>query len=634
MPRAKKLAAWLIAFTIAATPVIAGAFVSRGWSWGWDHLHRLPIVWTILVMATLVLGFVPACRIAIERGVDIAGDALHRRSLVWPLTVGIAAGLLCAAFPIATRVYGDSLVFLKYHGPESLAGYGRDLATLGIRFRGSAVLALHDIVARVTGLDLASSYRLVGALCVGIFLACHVRLAAVLPGVPGWARAAIVWLGIVDGANLLFLGHVETYAVPRLLTCLFLMRVTHSLVDPEHARPRARDLLWAALAVFCHLQAVILLPTALLWIIWWHSRLRPELRRWTTARTVVWALGAATVALAALYAASGAFSQNYFYSGGNPTLAQTFLPISTRSIENPYLRYTLFSPAHLLDFFGSLWSISSAATLFILLFLLPRCAHRREVVVLVSAVYLAAVHDFVLNPSIGFPFDWDLMAVISPPLLYVAVFLLASAHRAPIAPLAQLPGLGLATIALFVVNVRADSARERVQDMALWLHRSYYGGTHYRLNASFAGIGDRDQEILARERVFRRLLEQTVPPDPEVAMEGNNLGLLCYERGDVRRALRVFRAVVAVAPEDTSYLKPLGILETVAGNPLRGISLLDAYLKARPDDATALNALGDAWLAQRRPQLARRYWDEVLRVAPGSSEATTIRESLADLGEP
>jgi hypothetical protein len=49
----------------------------------------------------------------------------------------------------------------------------------------------------------------------------------------------------------------------------------------------------------------------------------------------------------------------------------------------------------------------------------------RAVTAFLPAIVFALIHNFVLNSAIGFPFDWDLMCVVSPPLLYAAVFLIA-----------------------------------------------------------------------------------------------------------------------------------------------------------------------------------------------------------------
>lgn len=619
-------AAWWAAALGAALPVVLGAFLSAGWSWGFDHLQRAPAEWRVIVLALLPLGLFPSVRDAIVRGAEWTGEGLRRRPLGAPLMIGGAAALLYAAFPIATRVYGDSLVFIRYQTPDSLADALRHLAHPGVRFRGSAVLAVHELLARSTGLGLAETYRVVGALCGGAFVFALARLAGRLPGIADWKRAAILWIGVADGANQLFFGHVETYALPRLFTALFLARVVLTLADPETHRPRVRDLGWLLLAMLFHLQAAVVLPTALLWLCWGAAPRHPWLRALTTARAVGLGLALAVAGLALCYLRAGAFAQNYLYSGGHPTPAQVFLPVVT---NDPRLPYTLFSLMHAADLFGSLWAIGSGAALFCLLFLWPRLRGDAGRRVLLPAVVLAALHNFLINPSIGFPFDWDLMCVLSPPLLFAAVYAVARADVPAARLLPPLPALGLATLTLFAVNADPESARARVQDMALWLHRSYHGGAHYRLDASFAGHASAEREIADRRRVFTRLRAQSGRGDHDAAMSGNNLGLCYYERGETGRALVIFRQVAAIEPGEVRHDKPLGILECEAGDRAAGIRRLERYVEARPEDARCWLALGDAWGAEGRRDRSRECWDRFLALAPDAPEAARVRGAMA-----
>jgi hypothetical protein len=581
-------------------------------------------------LALLALALTRVTTSAWERAVVAIGERLKPDARRLAIALGLAAATVCFAFPIATRAYGDSLVFLKYHGADTLSIYLGDLASLGIRFRGALVLALHEVLARLTHVDLASAYRLTGAACAGVFLFAHARFASGLPASPA-IRALVLWLGVVDGANALFFGHVETYAVPRLFACLFLMRMTSALLSPVPARVRAPDLILLGLALVCHMQTAVLVPSLVLWILAAESARWPRLRTLVTPRAVGLALALGCAAIALVYVRIGAPVQNYVYSGGAPTPAQMFLPISLPAESNPALRYSIFSPAHLADVVGSMWTISSAAAIFCCLALIRRQRTDLGVLVLAPAVVLGLAHDGVVNPSIGFPFDWDLMCVASPPLLYLACFLLARTRvsSARLAPLMLV--LGLPTLVLFGVNANPAAARHRVQDMALWLHHSYYAGTNYRLEASFEGV-DRTIAITEREQVFQRLIRNTWVGDHEVAMQGNNLGLLCHQKGMSQRALAVFRAVVQVEPAN-EYLKPLGILECAHGDREAGIRLLREYLAAAPTDAVGLTALGHAYQAQHRPDLARACWERSLAVAPDAPGAPAVRQALARLGK-
>ncbi len=213
-------------FLLIAVPVVAGAFLSTGWSWGWDHLYRANPLWRSFVLVALILIWTPPGRSLLERASDAAGRGLARAPILLPILLSLTGLLLFIALPIATRIYGDSRYILDDHTNASLAVHLKKMMSFGLQARGSASFVLHDLISRATGLSYERAYMIVSALCGGIFLLAHSRLAARIPGLDPSARAIILWLGLTDGANQLFFGHVENYTVARLFACLFLDRIS------------------------------------------------------------------------------------------------------------------------------------------------------------------------------------------------------------------------------------------------------------------------------------------------------------------------------------------------------------------------------------------------------------------------
>ena len=64
----------------------------------------------------------------------------------------------------------------------------------------------------------------------------------------------------------------------------------------------------------------------------------------------------------------------------------------------------ILARTHLLDLFGSLYSITSPAILLTIAVLLPYGWRDRRLLILVPSIVTAAIHNFILNPAIGFPF--------------------------------------------------------------------------------------------------------------------------------------------------------------------------------------------------------------------------------------
>lgn len=641
-------------YIAAALPLLAGATLphSPGWSWGWDHAHRLgPLAAAVFIaLASAVL--LPPVRRAILGGATRLGGAMERSPERVALAAALCALAAFAAFPIATRIYGDSRYILDDHAATGMATHWRRLASFGVQSRGSAVFLLHDLIEKATGLSYERSFQLVSTLCGAIFVFAHARFAGRLRGVAGWARWTILWIGLTDGANQLFFGHVEIYTVPRLFACLFLMRVTGDLLarDPSMAR-RAEHrgvggaLACLALALVFHGQVVVLLPAFALWMLVRRDAQgtdRPA-SAWLRGRVLFAGLGGAVAAIAVLYVLLGAGCYDYIYSGGRPHPKQVLLPLTTACVGAPYLRYTLFSAGHLLDWAGSLYSISSGAILLAWILLAAGARRDRGFLILAAAALAAALHNFVLNPAIGFPFDWDMLSVISPPLLYGAVYLVARAgghaertNGAEAQAAVDSGGflasgalaLGLASVALFAVNADGALVRRRVDDMGVWLHRTYYGGSHYRLSANASTVTDPSAQAAVRAETLRRLAPQTYPDDREVAFLWEKLALLQIEQEDYGSALVSYRAALAAQPSRRDRKKPVGYLESEVGDLNEGIRLLSEYMRDNQADAEGWLFLGDACARAGIADVARRSWTRYLELAPDSPEAQRVRADL------
>lgn len=621
------------AFLLLASPIVAGAFVAGGWAWGWNHLHYAGPVWTAALLLLGAALWIPPLSARMDRVFQSIGSWIQRgglREAGIPALLGVAA---FAAFPIATRMYGDSKVIVEDHTPQHLAIYIHRMLGFGVLQRGSANFAFHDVLSRITGMSFERTFMIVSVLCGGIFLFALARLIQRIPSISGWTGAVILWLGATDGANQMFFGHVESYIVPRLFEALFLMEVVGSLVMEPRGQTRAtraRAILWFALAVVFHLQALVLLPTLLMWLARGSAEGHPALRPWVGRRLagIGIALGVALIVVA--YVAVGSWCYDYIYSGGRPHPRQLFAPITTACTGLPYLRYTLFSGAHLLDFFGGLWSMSSPAILLVIAILLPSAWKDERIFVLVPSVAAGILHDFVLNSAIGYPFDWDLMCVLSPPLLFTAIFLV-SRNRQPLPGrglLSALLFLGLGTATVFGINASRQRVYHRVEDMGIWLHKTYFGGSHYRLSANLSTIRDPNEQIAERARVAERIAPDAYPDDREVAFLWEKLALKRIEIADYAGALEPYRRALQTEPSRWERLKPVGYLESEVGDVHEGIRLLSEYVKRSPSDAEGWLFLGDACAHEGLMDPARKSWRRFLDLTPDAPEAPRVRNQL------
>ncbi len=196
--------------------------------------------------------------------------------------------------------------------------------------------------------------------------------------------------------------------------------------------------------------------------------------------------------------------------------------------------------------------------------------------------------------------------------------------------------MGLSTLTLFAVNASPLRAYHRVEDMGVWLHRTYFGGSHYRLSSNLSTVADPAMQVRERARVLQRLMPDVYPDDWEVGFLWERLALQRVALEDYPGAKEAFENAVRIQPSKWQLQKPLGYLETEIGDLGRGIKLLNDYVAKAPDDSEAWLFLGDAYDRARLPDDARKGWSRFLKLAPDSPDAARVREQLRriDAGGP
>ncbi|MBD3160967.1 MAG: hypothetical protein GF346_02280, partial [Candidatus Eisenbacteria bacterium] len=147
-------------FFLLAVPLAAGALFSAGGTWGFDHLHRLPVwVGAGLLLLTVAV-WIPPGRRVVERAAGAIGRRLEAAPLRLPLLLALLGGALFALLPIATRIYGDSRYILDDHAPGNLMVHLEKMLTFGLLARGRAGFALHDLLSRLSGLTYEQTFQL------------------------------------------------------------------------------------------------------------------------------------------------------------------------------------------------------------------------------------------------------------------------------------------------------------------------------------------------------------------------------------------------------------------------------------------------------------------------------------------
>ena len=106
-----------------------------------------------------------------------------------------------------------------------------------------------------------------------------------------------------------------------------------------------------------------------------------------------------------------------------------------------------------------------------------------------------------------------------------------------------------------------------------------------------------------------------------------------HRSGKLEQAAQLYRAVLAVAPNDFDALHLLGVLLSARKPAGEGIELIRRALTLAPNFAGAHNNLGTALLAAKRPQEALKSFQRAVELKAEFAEAhSNLGNALADLG--
>lgn len=529
----------LVVLALTALLFAGAAFVPAGRLWGINHLVYWPVPWRLAAIAVIALAFVP-----------VVSDRLHRwlLGIVASLEQGRRAGLIIgvvAVVAVGVFFWGQSASLLLGDGHVIGATFDRSLAapeaadglTVGKILRekhiepGAAILYLvgGGGLARLTGGTGADGIRLFNCLLGGFFVL--TLLLVVRRGeLPAVLKAWLLILGLTSGAVQLFCGYVEYYAPVILCGTFYVIaawRVAHG-----------RGSIWgpavlALVCVFLHIQAVLLLPSLVLLLVW---RLRPQP---TKLRTQTLLLGAVTLAA---FGAAYAVPQTRAY----------LLPLFRRP-DSP----GLIDLVHGLDLLNELVLLLPLIFVFVVMALQARrtpspTAARDDTGMTPPLawsftgllVWPALLFLVLFDPAIGMARDWDLFALLSLGLVPAGLLLLNRYRYLAPAQMPRLTGpalvlAGVMTTAWIGVNASPVRSADRFAAILEFeSSRSDYAwetlARHYQQHGRFA------EAIAAQHRAV------AVSSNPRQVV---NLSVMYRDGGDAEQAKQVLRDLLAKRPE-------------------------------------------------------------------------------------
>jgi hypothetical protein len=444
------------------------AFLPAAWAWGLMGISLGLILFPVFVPQTNRFARLPKLG--------------NPGKIILYVSFAAISGWLMHQFPIQDDNYGNagSLHGVIENSSKSLPdGYWSELLTPALepgKGRGRVFLMAYG-TAHQFGLDILGGYRLMDAVCGGLYVLSWLVFAGFYFRKKP-ARILFLLAAFSAPTLLLFFGHTESYA-PGLLIFSAWMQV---LLWFQRSRNRLG--LWALLPLWLigtQINELFLLLFPVLVLVFVEAILSAEssFRRITSMRGMLVGLFL-PICLLGLLA--------YFFIFGDHIdprslddfrdIDRLFLPLA--SPDPPLDRYNLLSFNHLFDLLNVV--IFSSPGVLLLLSVLG-IQYRKQInwngpalVASVFALLLLSAMLFMVNPLFSLPMDWDLYGMALPAALAILAVLLSQLESQ--ADLSKLlgPVLGLGLMLLPTVMVNNDSAAHarRLESVGIHAFKTYY----------------------------------------------------------------------------------------------------------------------------------------------------------------
>jgi predicted Zn-dependent protease len=231
-----------------------------------------------------------------------------------------------------------------------------------------------------------------------------------------------------------------------------------------------------------------------------------------------------------------------------------------------------------------------------------------------------------VNPALSMPRDWDLFALLGPPLLlFFAALLLHSDDTIPAAPLhGTTLAFGVFTIAAVALNAWAGAVSVRLERVGEHVFRTYHSGSSYILNVAQMMEPDTARAIARRIGTLRRLEPSVVGEDLEYAHLVTRVGDLYLGHNEVGEATKWRERAVAIAPHHDDLLLWLADCYLRLGRSEEAQREIDLVMKRNPRNSEALIIAAMAAVRQHRLDDAVTYLERAHAVKPGDGEVEAL----------
>lgn len=540
-------------------PFLLGYLLPDGW-WSTHFTAFLPPgsgVFCLVLAATLFFLPVWDKRGVVEALLD-SNRLRFGHSALAPALIGVFFGVVCGAFPLHFDYFGDAPTILPaFDDPDPATDHWTYFLSLNIfhpRSGERTVLNFVAILIDTLNCDAKSAFALLGAFSGAgyAFISSFTVLRHLRQPAP---RLVAMLAFLAAPSALVFIGHVEIYAP------LWPVMALYGHLCLRYLKKKKLKYLWwnlpvLLLALKLHPSAILLVVLEMLLLVFHFLHKREAFqKRLNWKSMLLWVVLPLFVAAMVVYfGIAGDHRDPRFLGDGVSSYERLFLPLF--SPEAPLDRYNLLSPGHLLDYLNLilLWSPVGLGILLAARFLRKQIDWNKPAVMafgLLLMMYMGLF--FLVNPLLGMPFDWDLMAIPAPVLCFFALVLVSESESHPMWKKMTGPALGMVILVLpmLYVHTRPAALSLRLESMGRHTFRTYWIRSAGDIEAGLSLI--KDDAKLYEER-FKANIELLKPDankfdDHEFAVLAADLGKHFRKKRDLASAKSYHQLAYNYSPE-------------------------------------------------------------------------------------
>jgi tetratricopeptide (TPR) repeat protein len=558
--------------------------------WGINHWAYFPLWLRTLVIAAAFLMFFPVKQRKLSTTFASTRSWIlqlftDNPKLSGYLTISVVFLLIFIVFRTRTHFLGDGFQILDKINSGTLSLKWDQPLAIWI------YLNAYHLLHPAFNLNGASVYALVSYLAGIIYVIFTLKLANLLGKSPT-TRLFIFLMLILMGSSELFFSYAEHYP---LLCSGILIYLFYSL---KYLRGQTKVFIPAIIFLILlplHFSSLYLLPSLLYLLL--IQRVGKRTAYINKNKIMWWAL----LGVLLLFLCLALYVRKY-----NWFVFSYLLPILPGGGVGA--NYTLFSPDHIVDFINQQFLISPVGFTLCLTFLLlqPRTLDiKSRTFLFLLIVSLAQIlFNFIINPGLGAPRDWDLFASVSLGYTVLALYILSQVQPdskpSPIRAKLILVAF-LFTLPWILINARPDKSVARFRNL-LDLDPQKSRNGHYILATYFTRTGKPD-EMDKENRKIKEIF-------PELDLVNQGLGFL--QKGDLNSAYQRFTQSLQISPDFAEVHYGLAWYYIKTGDLPRSELEFEKAIQLKPDYPDAYADLGDVYMQEGKYNQAEKVYTQAI----------------------